>query len=569
MEIPNTFDFTESESFDKDFVRGDIMDYFPGGESPRDSQVKILKEYEELSKSYDKIIISDPVGGGKSFTARTIAGYFQPSFMVTTTLGLQNQYLKQFSTIGDLRGKNNFKCQYLMDSKPPEFIETLHTLKDFKRNRLTADFEPCSKKIHGVDTPCKYKNPSIDSEYYEKSCKYQIHKRAGLNNPKTVTNYALFFLYNMLGIQGTKRNCVIFDEAHTLEDNIINFVGVSITHEIMQDCGVTSTSYDFTYVDGVIKFLYDLRESYHYIIESKQNNNKSYPDLNLEKIKKIHQKLSMSYENLVEDPDNFVFYMKEKNLIIKPLNLTKHIQRHLTADKQVFLSGTIDKKYFPKMIGINPDEFGLIEIKKSPFSIDARKTKFPNVASMSSNNCTKQDQENMYKEINNILSKHKDERGLIHTSSKVRCHNIMEYISKTENNNRITEIHSENINGLTIQEILAKHEETPGSVLISSSMWTGYDFRDDLARFQIIEKFPRASWGDLWIKKKTFHDRFWYDYKTIVKTLQGMGRIVRSTDDWGITYCLDSDIQSSFRRNKDMIPEAFWDVIFPNEEVGE
>jgi Rad3-related DNA helicase len=36
----------------------------------------------------------------------------------------------------------------------------------------------------------------------------------------------------------------------------------------------------------------------------------------------------------------------------------------------------------------------------------------------------------------------------------------------------------------------------------------------------------------------------WYDWKTTVQFLQGVGRSVRSKDDWAVTYVLDACFKS-------------------------
>lgn len=541
--------------------QGDILTSFPKGYDPNPIQSDVLKQLDELTKTFDDIVINVPVGGGKSHIGYALANHFQPSFIVTTTLGLQNQYREQFPSIGDLRGQSHFECQALLNTKPKEFLTTLRNIDDYRRQKLTANYEQCVKYKSGALIQCDYKNPPADSKYYKQRCKYQVHLRAGLSNPITVINYPLFFFFSKLPVRGVNRKCVVFDEAHSFEDNMVDFVGVTITKKIMQDCGMSFIRYNLKEIDDVIELFGDLDKEYSYILHCLEKDSSYYPDLNVENVKNTGRKLFAGLTNLKEDPDNFVFYMDKDSLKIKPLDLSKYTARYRTASKCFYLSGTINHKHFSKMLGVDPDEIGFIDIAKSSFSVAARKIEFENIASMKSSLCTDQDLENVDKRINEILSKHHDQRGIIHTSSKKRCDRIARNLSE-KNKKRVIVAHSINHDGTTLNEILAKHAATPGSVLISSSMSTGYDFKEDLARWQIIEKFPLALWGDPWIKAKCNLDPSWYYNKAIQKTLQTFGRIVRSEDDWGVSYCLDSEIQYNLQKYRNDIPKSFEDVLF-------
>jgi len=541
-----------------------VIDYFPAGYTPRESQEYILHKYEELKNSYDKIIISDPVGGGKSLSAYTIANYNSPSYIVTTTKGLQNQY-KNSLELGDLRGKNNFKCPSLIEKfkeEHPTLIRTLHTLQDYKDKKLTADYLACSKMKNGNIISCMYKD--------DPSCSYQVHKKVAYSYPIIVTNYSLFFINQMIGqnkkIDTEKKYSVVFDEAHSLEDNIVDFASCTVTNKTMTDGGIF-WNYTKCTIENVIEFLGEICDSYKNILKIMKDDEDAFPKLNEEKIKHKYSKLVMIKDDIIEKPENFVYYIekdkyKKNQLNIKPLDLSGYIKKYLDIQKQTFLSGTIDKKFFCKSIGINPDDVGFIEVPKSMFSKEARKIEFRNTCSMSVSNQTEQSLKNMHDEINRILTHHEHQRGLIHTSSKEYCAGILRNLT-VQNRDRVTMVHSDdNEDGKTVDEILEIHADTPGSVLVSSSLWTGYDFKDDLARFQIMHKLPLGYYGDPWIRAKKNRDSYWYYNKAIVKVLQGTGRIVRNENDWGITYCLDSEIKNSFNNNKSMIPESFHDVIF-------
>ena len=64
---------------------------------------------------------------------------------------------------------------------------------------------------------------------------------------------------------------------------------------------------------------------------------------------------------------------------------------------------------------------------------------------------------------------------------------------------------------------------------------------------------PYPSLGSPHIKAKMNHNSSWYNWKTSISFAQGVGRSVRSKDDWAITYVLDACFGSLLRSLPDNI----------------
>jgi ATP-dependent DNA helicase DinG len=88
------------------------------------------------------------------------------------------------------------------------------------------------------------------------------------------------------------------------------------------------------------------------------------------------------------------------------------------------------------------------------------------------------------------------------------------------------------------------------TVLISPSLHTGLDLKDELSRFQIITKVRYPNKSDRWTNAKRNKDTEWYYWQTALKLIQAYGRSVRSKDDWAKTYILDSAFGYFVKRNK-------------------
>ena len=93
------------------------------------------------------------------------------------------------------------------------------------------------------------------------------------------------------------------------------------------------------------------------------------------------------------------------------------------------------------------------------------------------------------------------------------------------------------------------------TVLISPSITEGLDLVDELGRFAIFVKVPFPNMADNWIKRRMELSQEWYTRQTLINIIQGGGRIVRSKDDWGVTYILDASFEFLYNRSGRMIPE--------------
>ena len=125
---------------------------------------------------------------------------------------------------------------------------------------------------------------------------------------------------------------------------------------------------------------------------------------------------------------------------------------------------------------------------------------------------------------------HANEKGIIHTTSYSQV-NFIESLLSDKNRKRLISTDPE----IPRDEIIAKHynNDNNNSVLISPSVHTGFDLKDEQSRFQILVKVPYPSFGDRWIKKKQMLDGGkWYRWQTVLKIVQAYGRSVRSKDDW-------------------------------------
>ena len=161
----------------------------------------------------------------------------------------------------------------------------------------------------------------------------------------------------------------------------------------------------------------------------------------------------------------------------------------------------------------------------------------------------------MVNKVLEILEMHKDDSGIIHTGNFAIASWLVEEIElaapqKIFHHNP----ESGDDRGAVIDAFQAYKQP---SILISPSITEGLDLKDDLARFAIITKVPFGFLGDQWIKRRMELSKEWYQRRALIDIIQGSGRIVRSTEDWGNTYILDASFRYLFQQVHESVP-TWW-----------
>ncbi|NRA05734.1 MAG: DEAD/DEAH box helicase family protein [Nitrosopumilus sp.] len=538
-------------------------------------QKEILSEIEDNLKSgYKKIILCAPTGVGKSLVGATVSKYFESSFTVTASKHLQDQYIKDIPFLKPVKGKQNFPCLKLMAS------EKMDNPRRAMRWNLTCDKGQCqervSKKGKEVIEVCKFK-PTIkqveERTHDAESCSYYLQKYEALVAPHSLWNYHAFFqimkFNKKLFEDYLDRKVSIFDEAHKIEDQIIQFVGFDIFAGQITECNLNSEKYDFTDLDSMIKLTDDMAYSYAKQIKDIKESTifQNKPDFELiTRLERRYDKSAQAKIDIMGDKDNFIVNdpMKDFNgnfrtISVKPIDVSKFAKTFFETEYQIFMSATINKQSFCENMGFDKDEVAFVDTPKSPFPIEHRQIDLLNIRRLSYGS-TEEDELEVIKTIDRILDEHSTERGLILTSSIPRCQKILRFLSP-KNTRRIRICHSANKDGKTQDEVISEHASDPTGVLLSSSLWEGVDLKDDLSRFQIIAKVPYPNYKEKRTKAKMDKFPLWYTSQTLTKLLQGFGRSIRSNDDWAKTYVLDTAVNNVFFKAQQMIPKAYYDVL--------
>jgi len=495
-----------------------LLDNFPSQLQVRDTQKQILDEIQQKLKSgYQKIILSAPTGIGKSAIAMTLTKSYERSFVVTASKNLQDQYTHDFEFLVPVKGKANFPCFKAMEQKEIDLQEYGEAI----RKGLTCDKGECEEETKEGKKNCKFK-PYIH-DYEEKTfkeiiCPYYEQKYSALFANHSVWNYYSYFQivkYNQ-SHYGDYLNRVIsiFDEAHSIEGQIINFIGIEIIKKRVDECGIEIEHYDLSDINMIIQLLDDMAEFYAREAKELRESRAFQENPDYSKITKLdrnYERFARTRVEIASNPENFVINepnyeeKKFKSITLKPLDISGYVKEFFITPFQIFMSATIDKESFCQNMGISPDKIAIVDTPRSPFPLENRKVEFLNTARLAFL-ISLETENKVWKKIDEILSNHNNERGLLLTSSRSRCQDIVNHLS-SKNKKRARICHARNPKGKTQDDVIKEHSESKNGILVSSSLWQGVDLKDDLSRFQIIAKSPYPNYTEKWVAAKGMHHK--------------------------------------------------------------
>lgn len=532
--------------------------------TPRESQVEILDKAVKAYESGKKFVVLDAATGvGKSAIAVTLSRWFATTKMcgseinpggviVTSQKTLQDQYKREFSRIAkDVRSSSNYECLWSEGVSCGEIIRV---------SKSTAGW------------PCRTEGSCNRGE----DCPYKIAKEAFVRSSVGITNYSYFLSDVVYTTTSKKRQLLICDECHSLEENLRSFATSRIDDVMCNDIGTKLISENST--DSEI---YQWVASVYYPLVSISLDNLSQQLAECKRGKKITaavKNLSKTYEMIDKHKCQLGRFLDSKSLEsnnvivrssrdsnrcieIKPLDVSKIAKELLFSqcEKALLMSATIlDFDIFAKSCGLNKDECEFIQVA-SPFNPKNFGIVYRPIAKMNRNSIIESTPD-IVNQVKRILQDHKNEKGIIHTGN----YDITRAIASINDSRLLIQSTSSDR-----EKIIKTHLNSKSpTVLVSPAMSEGISLDDELSRFQIICKIPFPYIGDPVIKKLMEASNKWYAWKTALLIIQSIGRGVRSIDDYTKTYILDECFSTFFMNNSELFTDAFSKMTIENIVKG-
>lgn len=538
-------------------LKNDVNKYKPRKEQ-REALNFIDQEYKN-NKDNKFYLMNLPVGVGKSHLALMIADWYKKNVsrfaridIITNSKILQDQYADTYSSINDLKGKENYECEAYACS----------CAQGMEFNRLNK-------------TTCE-------------ACPYSAAREGYMNGSVSLTNfylYILYAIYNQKVMEARNAKVLIVDECHEFDDIMSNFISIKVTesmikkfklsneYEMMKSLKKVSTI--ASYVEFLRLLNGELLETVEQMEKGMSGKDRSAVtdkrDMRINKvvggkntdarmmnlvtdIKQLQLKIEVFLKEYKDNPNNWVIETnynektRQKELSLEPIWASDYLDKYVFSqyDMVFLMSGTIlDKNLFCTLNGLDVTKASYYSIS-SPFPAKNRPIYYMPLGKMSYK--SKEDTFKRYVPyIQKLLDKYKNKKGIIHTNS----FELSGWIQKSVKDKRLMFHDSSNKD-----EVLKEHcEGEKATVIVSPSMDTGVSFDNDLARFQIIAKVPYPSLASQKNKMRQVNNPDWYSWKTVCGIIQMTGRPVRSEIDYADTIILDGGFGDVMKHSSHFIPE--------------
>jgi Rad3-related DNA helicase len=562
-----------------------------------------MNEIEQAYRSgYRTVLAQLPTGFGKSPLAMAVARFMGNSYFCTATKDLQHQYERDFKFVKVVKGRSNFECIEATSSGSNYDLFGNREIVDCDHGRCVIDgsfncaFKPeqdgyaIIRDANGLDEQVAYTGTVMAGEL----CKYYDQKYSALAASHAVFNYRMFLMSmsSPASSEGLKpRACLVADECHMLESELTEYRSVTISkHKLMQfldrrdaelpqDCGYNVEKwlgYIKNICDQLDEFI-DSNLSSMSIGQESENKKRRHASSmkGLYEAKRLLDRLKEATDDIEYNPLNWIVSSLETDhgdvsgggsssgrisrVTLKPTSVRSAASRFFAMGRfRLLMSATVlSKEDFCNIVGLEPSEVKWIEAG-SDFPVESRPIYALNMGQLNAKN-----QQIMLprfvSKIDEIMTLFARHKGIIHVTSYAQLRAIREGLSQP-NRRRLLETGD----GVQREELVREHASAKDrpTVLISPSLHTGLDLKDDLARFQIIVKVPYPDLSDRLIDAKRRRSERWYTYQTALRMVQAYGRAVRSKDDWAATFVLDSNFRGFFwTRAQAMLPAWFKEAV--------
>ena len=553
----------------------DIDKCFPF-DSYRPQQREVIQGIVRSINNKVKFVIAEcPTGAGKSPIAVALAKLagWQNAYYITTTKMLQDQIEADFGSeesgnVVTLKGRNAYPCTAYEQFKPKLQTILQNRYQDLADEKPSCDEGYC--KMQTARSSCKMCLPSKEDlgngavvfpEGINYSfCSYYEQFYGALNAQTASMNFNNFILHLNHGKKFTKRKILIIDEAHNTEDKLLGFLECTInSHHISTKVPEFKTAAQYAAWLIEIGAINILKEKLDNAIENRNM-----------KMMSLYENLMKKYMTMIievrEDPQGWIceYEYEPKSdttkAILKPVFAHRAAKNYLfnTADVIIFLSATIlNAKTFARNLGIEEGEYAAMRIP-STFPIKNRPI-VTDYAGRFTGGKAKMDTwiKQMSKKVTEICDRYGDHKGIIHTHSFGIQKALIENLPQKVKKRLIQQFDYE-----TKTEMIEEHAKNPGSIIIAPAMHEGVDLKDDLSRFQILCKVPFANfYDDKQLAARMEIDRGYYDYITILKIVQSVGRSIRSETDWADTFIIDESFKRVYYNNQVSFPQWFKEAV--------
>jgi ATP-dependent DNA helicase DinG len=476
----------------------------------RPLQLHAIRDGLESSKRFVAQILG--TGSGKSLASVLQSSVAGRGVYLTYTKALQTQLMEDFADFGmrDIRGRSNYICTY------------------------GADGMTCED---GALLGCK--------AHKEGACEYVNSLAAAKDSRLAVTNYAYWMAVNRYGEGLGPADILICDEADSAVDAICNMLTVELSNRELHTLQMHPPadvndfgSWKIWAADASGKNKTKL-EALAEILKQQQPQN-----VDVLRGVKMHRMLEQKFATLLAAAGRWIAdstYDYANGSAVStgfrfdPVWPARESESYLFRGlpRILLTTATMTRRMCTHVLGIDEQELDFFQY---PPVFDPRRA--PITWVRGSGRIDKRADSMTIRgwasRLDQIIRAWDGAKGIIHCNSYDRQRDFCELSREKK---RLIWHNSWNAQ----QKIEEFRQSSPdsGRVLVSPAVTAGYDFPDDMCRFNVIAKIPMLDTRSKISKARMEEDGLYADMEAVKKLEQACGRPVRSEDDWCATYICD------------------------------
>lgn len=545
----------------------------------REAIIDILDTY--YNTEVDTYILEAPTGSGKSLIAMIASAVLEENhrkgYILTSELALQDQYHSDFKKYslkwGCIKGADTYTCA--VNLMPFSLGECRIQKLSYDQAEELDCFSACGylqnrkKSILAPVSLLNYSYALIQRNYVEE----QVLKRGG--EPPF-----------------PQRDFVFCDEAHSLMDIVQGHFAPRINQDLIEsvkflDNFQRKNGYGNTQIEPQIsslvflieyenskEILRDQLKKIYMLLSSQKGKDKLMQDDAAKRFDNwaaVPQdwRRALKYADFIKDVhckvEDFLKIIESvgTSKMVKTVNVSARdtneiifncVDEGFMVDKyfnqkfgfKVLMSATIgDPRYFMSAIGTRNVRFNRI---KSHFNFEKSPIYFTPRNRVTYRNLDERVPV-LVDYVINILRKHTETSGIIHSGSYSLAKRVWQELPvDLQRRVKLYEGTSEKINAVS-------QLATGNTIIMGPSLLEGLDLSEDMSRLQIFLKVPYPSLANNFVKEKMDQYPAWYRWRASIAVQQGVGRSVRSAEDWAITYFLDGCLQDILREELSFPPD--------------
>jgi Rad3-related DNA helicase len=554
----------------------------------RDNQFELIRDALEAFKddAVEDVVVEAPTGAGKTSIAVTVARVMTIGFdellprarqvghddviagmeivaprqahLITSMKMLQDAYLGDDPLIKLVKGKGNYECH----RNPRQGALAAMSAAVNGRNQ---DFS-CDEAEQMFGSACK------------KDCPYKLARDKARWAPIALHNFDSFLHQVTLGGAFIPRRLLTVDEAHNGEEKLRNFMTLELNERMFSIVDlpwVLPKSEDIDTVTEWVRGMLAGVDGRRQELSTKLQNLRKSPRLGLREIESMSKlvKATRIVEGIQTKLDRFYKSRKPAtdinpaswvatiaptgSVTLEPVDAGRFVPAALLryGDKRLHMSATFlnGRGGYTRAVNLRAAKAKFLSAP-STFPVASRHINMRPSGRLGAKDWNA----NFPKAVENvrkIMDENPGVRGVIHCTSYTMASQFAEALKDSK---RI--VWYEKKTRDSIVNRFMSGWEYPDGVLLAVALTEGYDFKNDLCRFQTIVRVPYPVPGKC-MKARMEKDGRFYGWRTSLTLVQTYGRGMRSKTDHCKTYVLDSRFTDFVKREKDQLPYWFLEAI--------